>query len=125
MKRSNRMAILKVSEELAGEIKREATTRGLAVEEFLQAAIQRQRTLAARRKIEREQEWWLGLPLSERAKYEGEFVAVHNQQLIDHDKDASVLYKRIRARHGTTPILVMPAEGPREIRIFSPRLVSQ
>jgi len=119
------MAILQVSEKLAGEIQSEASTRGLAVEEYLWAAIQRERTLAARRKIEREQEWWVGLPLSERAKYEEQFVAVHNQQVIDHGKDESALHGRIRAKYGNAPVLIMPAEGPQEIRIFSPRLVSQ
>ena len=117
------MAILQVSEELIGEIRDEAETRGLAVEEFLRAALQRERTLANRRKIEREQEWWLGLPLSERARYEGEFVAIHEQKIVDHDKDERGLYRRIRARYGQTPVAIIPAEGPREIRVFSPQLV--
>jgi hypothetical protein len=117
------MAILQVSEQLIGEIQDEAETRGLAVEEFLRAAIQRERTLADRRKIEREQEWWLSLPLSERAGYEGEFVAIHGQKIVDHDKNERTLYQRIRARYGQTAVAIIPAEGPREIRVFSPRLV--
>ena len=119
------MAVLQVSEELAGEIQSEARTRDLAVEELLRAAIQRERTLVARRKIEQEQEWWSSLPLSDRARFEGEFVAVHKQQVIDHGKDESALHNRIRAKYGKTPVLIMPAEGPREIRLFSPRLASQ
>jgi len=117
------MAILQVSEELAEQVRSEAATRGLAVEEFLRAALQRQRTLTDRFKIEREQEWWLGLALSERARYEGESVAIHEQQVVDHDRDERALYLRIRARYGRIPVAIIPAEGPREIRVFSPRLV--
>ena len=119
------MTILQISDDLAVEISSEAEIRGLPVEDFLRAAVRRERTLADRRKIEQEQAWWLSLPLSERAKYEGEFVAVHNQTLIDHDRDEKVLYHRVRARYGKTAVLIMSADGPREIRILSPRLAQE
>lgn len=119
------MIALHISDELAGAIKEEATTRGISVEEFLRSAIKRERTMNARQKIEQEQAWWLALPLSKRAKYEGEIVAIHGQKLIDHDKNEAALYKRIREKYGKTSVLVMPAEGPREIRIYSPRLIRQ
>jgi len=117
------MTILQISDELAQTIQNEATTRGVTIENFLRSVILRERTLADRRKIEQEQEWWLSLPLSKRANYESEFVAVHNQQVVDHDPDENALHKRIRTRYGNTPVLIMPAAGPREIHIFSPRLV--
>ncbi|MEW6029471.1 MAG: DUF5678 domain-containing protein [Chloroflexota bacterium] len=119
------MATFKISEELAGTIQKEAMLRGMSVEDYLQSAVRRERTISARVKIESEQEWWLGLPLSQRAKYEGEFVAIHNRKLVDHDKDEQALYARTRKKFGKTPVLIMPAEGPREIRIYSPRLVRQ
>jgi hypothetical protein len=119
------MTNLQVSDELAEEIRQEAEARGLPVEAFLRSAVRRERTLAERRKIEQEQEWWLKQPLSERARYEGELVAVHDRTLVDHDKDENALHSRIRARYGKAPVLIMPAEGPREIRIFSPRLVRE
>jgi hypothetical protein len=119
------MITLQVSNELAQEIGSEAQTRGLPVEDFLRAIIRRERTLADRDKIEKEQAWWLSQPLTERAKYAGKFVAVHNQTLADYDQDEKVLYRRVRARYGNTAVLIMSAEGPREIRIFSPRLVPE
>lgn len=117
------MTALHISDELAGSIQREARDRGISVEEYLRLAIRRERTLNARSIIEAEQEWWLGLPLSERAKYEGEYIAVHRQQLVDHDIDQSALYRRIREKFGSTHVLIMPAEGPQDIRILSPRFV--
>jgi len=116
------MSTLSISDELAQAIQNEALARGLTVEDFLRAAILRERTLANRRKIEQEQAWWLSLPLCERVKYQGEYVAVRDQQLIDHDRDESVLHERIRAKYGRTAVLIMPAEGPKEIHIISPRL---
>ncbi len=109
--------VLQISEELVGVIQKEAKTRGKTVEDFLKSAIQRERTLAERQKIEQEQEWWVSPPLTKRANYEGEFVAVHNKKLVDHDKNETKLYTRVREKYGKIPILVMPAEGPREIRI--------
>ena len=110
--------VFKISEELANVIQEEAKSQGKTIEEFLKSAIRRERTLAERRKIEQEQEWWLNLPLTERAKHEGEFVAVHNKELVDHDKDDAILYARVREKYGKTPVLIMPAEGPREIVVF-------
>ena len=117
------MVALNISDDLASAIKDEASKRGLSVEEYLRFTVKRERTLSARQKLEQEQAWWLALPLRERAKYEGEFVAIHEQKVIDHDRDESTLYERIRKMHGKTPVLVMPAEGPKEIRLYSPRIV--
>jgi len=119
------MVAIQISEDLAERIKKEATLRGISVEDYLRTAIQRERTVAARLKIETEQEWWLSLPLTKRAKYEGKFVAIHNQKIVDHDKDEAALYKRMRKKYGKTSVLIMPAEGPREIRMYSPKLVRQ
>ena len=119
------MATWQISEELTQEIQIEAEARGLPVEDFLKAVIRRELTLADRRKIEQEQAWWLSLPLSERAEYAGQFVAVYERTLVDHDPDESALYHRIRARYGKIAVLVMPAEGPRQVGIRSPRLVQE
>jgi hypothetical protein len=119
------MITLQISDDLAQEIRKEAKIRGLPVEDFLRVIIQRERTLADRHKIEQEQTWWLSLPLSERAKYEGMYVAVHNKTLVDQDQDLRALHQRIRAKYGKVAVLMMPAEGPQEIHIRSPRLVQE
>jgi len=117
------MTALSISDELASTIQNEAKDRGVTIEKFLESVVLRERTLAHRRKIDQEQTWWLNLPLSKRAEYEGVFVAVHDRQVVDHDKDENALHKRIRAKYGSVPVLIIPAEGPRDIHIFSPRFV--
>lgn len=41
-----------------------------------------------------------------RQKYLGEWVAVHEQKLVDHDNDRAALYKRVRAAYGRTAVLI-------------------
>ena len=53
---------------------------------------------------------------------EGEYVAIHNREVVDHDSDEGLLRKRIRTAYGKTPILLTPADGKREYRITSTRL---
>ncbi len=119
------MSTLHISDTLAETIRREARARGLDVEDFLKTIVQRERTFANRAKIEQEQQWWLSQSLAERARYQGEYVAVHDQKLVDHDKDENALYRRVRTQYGRAAVLIIPAEGPREIRILSPRMVRQ
>jgi hypothetical protein len=116
---------LEITNELAGVIQQEARKRGKSVEDFLKIAIRRDRVLTARQKIEQEQEWWESLPLTKRAEYEGKYVAIHDKKLIDYDKDRDRLYFRVREKYGKTSVLIIPAEGPREIRIYSPRIIQR
>jgi hypothetical protein len=116
------MSLLQISEELAQTIQQAAHERKMSVEDYLIHVVRRERTLAQQQKIEQEQAWWLSQPLSERAKYEGQYIAVHEQRLVDYDQDKTALYRRIRDRYGKRAVLLMPAEGPKELHIYSPRL---
>lgn len=116
------MTDLHVPPDLAKEIRREAEAEGVTAERLLADAWRHYRTVAQRKKIQAEMEWWQNLPPEARSRHAGEYVAVHNQQVVDHDLDRARLHKRIRERYGHTAVLIIPAEGPREIRILSPRL---
>ena len=116
------MSDLIVKEPLASQLRQQAEAQGMTPEEFLEAAMRRARFEANRRAIEDESAWWRGAAPSLRAQYAGEFVAVHNHSVVDHDPDEEVLRKRIRDRFGYIPILLTPAEGQREYRIVSTRL---
>jgi hypothetical protein len=118
------MTTFTILDELAEKIQTQATERGVTIDELLKSLVWREKARADRRKIEEEQSWWMNLPLSERAKYEGKYIAVHNKLLVDFDEDVNMLSLRIRAKYGNIAILIMPAEGPREISIRSLRFVS-
>lgn len=74
-------------------------------------------------KINREQSWWMKQSKREKQKYAGVYVAVHNQTLVDHDPELGSLSRRIRAKYRNTAVLMMPAEGAREIRLYSTRMI--
>ena len=41
-----------------------------------------------------------------RQKYLGQWVAVHEQKLVDHDSDRAALYRRVWAKYGRTSVLI-------------------
>ena len=116
------MSELILNEPLASQIRQEAEAQGVDVEVFLEATLKHYRFGIQRQKINAEAEWWQERSPEERAQYTGEFVAVHNQEVVDHDRDEEVLRKRIRATYGKTAVLLTPAEGRREIHFISTHL---
>ncbi len=116
------MIDLVVPTELAKEIRREAEVEGVAPEAVLEAAWRHYRMLANRKKIKSETVWWNSQPEGERAKYQGKYVAIHLHTVVDYDINRASLHRRIRKKYGKIAVLIIPAEGPREIRILSPRL---
>ncbi|MBI1295682.1 hypothetical protein GC175_12080 [bacterium] len=116
------MVTLQVSDELASTIQTAASQQHMSVEEYLLQVVRRERTLAQQRKVEDEMAWWFAQPMVQRARYEGEFIAVHEHEVVDHDQDKVALHRRIRAKYGQTAVLIIPAEGPRDILIYSPQL---
>ncbi|HLF28094.1 MAG TPA: DUF5678 domain-containing protein [Anaerolineae bacterium] len=111
-----------MSEPLASQIRQEAEAQGVEVEKLIEAALRQYRFQSQREKISTESEWWRSVPSETRARYTGEYVAVHNQQVVDHDRDEETLRKRIRASYGKVAVLIAPAEGRRTLRIVSTRL---
>ncbi len=116
------MGEIVVREPLASYIRQGAEAEGIGVENLLDAALHHYRCEAQRKKINGEAEWWRAVSPEIRANYAKEFVAIHNRQVIDHDRDEDALRKRIRARYGKVAVLLTPAEGQRELRIVSTRL---
>jgi hypothetical protein len=60
--------------------------------------------------LDAEQEAWFARPPAERRRYAGEYVAVQDGQVLDHDPDQRALYLRVRAQFGRRPILIIKAD---------------
>ncbi len=56
-------------------------------------------------------------------EYQGQYIAMHQGQVIDHDVDLRVLHQRVFARLKHTPVLLkrVTAEPERELVFRSPR----
>ena len=116
------MGKLVVEEPLASQILEEAKNQDITVEEFLETAVYEIKSRARRKKINAETVWWESVNMETRQKYKGEFVAVHNKQVVDHDADEEILRDRTRKKYGKLAVPIMPWTGMREIRVVSFRI---
>ena len=117
------MSKIILSEPLASQIRQEAKALGVDIEKYLESVLRHHRFHSQQAKVAAEAEWWSLQSEEVKARYAGEFVAIHQQAVIDHDKDEDVLRKRIRTGYGKTAILLTPAEGSRHYWIVSTRMV--
>ena len=74
--------------------------------------------------LAQEQAGWYALAAEERSHYRGEYVALHQGQVVDHDPKQRVLYIRIRERYGHAPVPILYAdwEEPPTYIMHSPHL---
>ena len=82
------------------------------------------RSDADRQAVDAEQEAWFARPPAERQRYAGEYVAVQDGQVVDHDLDQRALYLRVRAQFGRRRVLIIKADWNMSpvFTIHSPRL---
>lgn len=57
-------------------------------------------------------------------EYAGEYIAIHQGSVVDHDENVSRLEKRVRDRFGLLPVLIAPVrpEARRDLRWIGGRL---
>lgn len=60
--------------------------------------------------LAREQAAWFARPWEERKPFQGEYVAVHDGWVVDHDPDQWALYVRVRRQYGAAPVLIVHAD---------------
>jgi hypothetical protein len=58
------------------------------------------------------------------SRFNGEYIGLHNGEVLDHDGDGGTLYKRLRQRYGSLPVLVVQVtESPeQEFTVRHPKL---
>ncbi len=57
-------------------------------------------------------------------QFKGEYIGLRNGEVLDHDVDGGQLYKRLRQKHGSLPILIVQVtESPeQEFTVRNPKL---
>jgi hypothetical protein len=116
------MSKIILDEPLASQIRQEAKAQGVDIEMYLESLLRQHRFRSQQAKVASEAEWWSLQPDEVKAKYSGEFVAIHEKEVVDHDQNEDILRKRIRANYGKIAILFAPARGSRHYRIVSTRI---
>ncbi|MDM8527732.1 DUF5678 domain-containing protein [Anaerolineales bacterium HSG24] len=100
------MEAIMVNREVWQRLEQDAQEESRPVTELVHEALEQylhQRQLA---KIKREISAYQQLHPKLREKHLGQWVAIHNQTLVDYDDERVNLYRRIRAKYGQTAILI-------------------
>ena len=92
--------------ELRESLERDAALESRTVEELVNEAVARYVRDRQRDKIRRETDAYERLHPELARDHIGEWVAIHEGKLVDHDADVSALYTRIRAQFGRTSVLI-------------------
>jgi hypothetical protein len=117
--------MLEIPEELALKLEEDAILEGTSKTALLETALTRYRHEIHARRLEEYLDWYLSLPSKQREKYAGKFIAVHEKLVIDSDEDRPALYRRVRSQYKKKPVLIIPWDGPKELRIISTRIVPE
>lgn len=119
------LAQIQLDSELVTSLEATVRQQGGSVEDVLAELVQQYLRQARREKIRLETEWYQTAHAELKKRYEGQHIAIHEQQVIDHDQDVTALAGRIRQQYGRTPILITQVHDQPvpEFAIRRPQLV--
>jgi hypothetical protein len=118
------MATITLQHDLAEQVTQMAEIAGIGVADLVNEAISEYLERFSHEKIETEAQAFEGMHETLKERYFGQFVAVHNGQVVDADADFEAVFLRVQARFGRIPILIRRvSEKPTtELHFRSPRL---
>jgi hypothetical protein len=85
-----------------------------SVDEILAEAVRLYLWEAERQKIEQESAAYRRQHAQLKRQYLGQYIAVHEGQVADHDSDFAALRRRIRQQYGHTPVMITRVEEQSE-----------
>ncbi len=92
--------------DLCEALERNAEEESRTVSDLVNEAVSEYVFHLQQKKIEREAAAYEQMHPDLRERFLGQWVAIHDGQLVDHDSDRMALYRRVRARFPHTAILV-------------------
>lgn len=101
-----------------------ATTQTIQPEQLIDAAVRAYLRQLDRARIKAEVQTFQAQHADLLGSYFGEYVAMYNGQLVDHDADFEALHTRIRHKYGNQPVLLRRVEQQptRELVFRSPHM---
>ncbi len=108
---------------LADQLQNEAARRHTSVEMLANDWLEEQLWEVKREKINEEAARFRAQHSELLAQYAGQYIAMRDGIVIDHDADLAALHNRVRARYGDEPILMTPvtSEPVQVIKILGAR----
>lgn len=117
------MTAITLRSNLLIQLSKEAERRQKSVEELVNDWLEDQLWLEWHRKIGEESKRFQEQHPRLLKQYEGQYIAMRDGVVLDHDPDLLALHTRIRTRYGDEPVLMTPvtAEPLQTFKIRSPR----
>jgi hypothetical protein len=100
------MPVITVEPDLYKQVKTVASEQQVSIDEVLAEAARDYLWELDRQKISRESEAYRQMHAALKKRFFGQYVAVHDGDVVDHDADESKLWQRIRQRFGHTPVMI-------------------
>jgi hypothetical protein len=98
------MAAVTIPSSLLAEANEAAQQEGITVDQLVAEALRQRLKQRRHDQFEAEARAFEAMHARLLKEYHGQFVAIYNGQVIDHDPDKGALYKRVRRRLGRTPV---------------------
>lgn len=95
-----------LSEPIASRLESAASAQGTSPESLIETVLLAYLDEEANRKIDREAEAYRAMHADLLNTHPGEYVALHEGQLVDHDCDQLALYLRVKAQYPRIPVLI-------------------
>jgi hypothetical protein len=92
--------------DLRESLEKDARREARSINDMVNEAVERYLLKRQRVKLDQEISAYEAMHPELRQKYLGQWVAVHDQKLVDRDSDGLSLYRRVRARYGRTSVLI-------------------
>lgn len=104
------------------DLERKAQSQARDVNELVNETLANYLKQRRHERIQDEIRAYIGLHPTPKEKYLGEWVAIYEHQLVDHDPETITLYRRVRAKYGHAPVLIRQVEPEPDpiIRVRTP-----
>jgi len=115
------LAQIDIREDLGIQLQQDAERNDTTVDQLLNQAVEEFLRNKQRAKIDVETTAYISLHPKLWKTKPGQWVAIHNQKLVDSDADRVSLYRRVRKTYGRTPVLIreVKTDPVDEIRIIT------
>ncbi|OGO43460.1 MAG: hypothetical protein A2Z04_06410 [Chloroflexi bacterium RBG_16_57_9] len=116
------MDVIVLRSDLRETLKKDAEQEARSVNDLVNEAVEHYLRERQQAKLDTEIAAYEAMHDELRQKYLGEWVAVHDQKLVEHDSDGLALYRRVRARFGRISVLIrqVTEESVEEVWIRTP-----
>jgi hypothetical protein len=108
------MPTIAVETELFNRIEQAAKERKANVNEMLDKAIRQYLWDLDRRKISMESQIYRQKHTELKKQYLGQYIAMYEGQVVDHDSNFATLHQRVRQQFGHTPVMITLVEETAE-----------